>query len=162
MSEEQPIRFAQPIDIDPLIPLLRLRHNEAGHWCGARRGVFNEPTVRTRLELMICGGGVGFIGVIKGPKEIEATIGLVVATFWDSTEHHLEDLFNFVGPDYRRSSHAKRLRIFANDVAERLSLPLLLSQMEGDATAQKVRLLDRTMERCGSIFRHVPGEMQHA
>jgi hypothetical protein len=150
------IRFAVPLDIDFLMPLLRLRHAEAGSWCGTRRGQFDEPTVRLRIETMICGSGIGFIGVIKGEKEIEATIGLVVAKFWDQTAVHLENLFDFVHADYRRSTHAKCLRIFAKDVAERLKLPLILSQMENEATSQKVRLLDRTMDRTGAIFRHVP------
>lgn len=160
--KEEHIRFAVPMDVDYLMPLLRLRHEESGHWCGTHRGKFNESAVRERVEMMVCGGGVGFVGVVKGPKEIEATIGLVVARFWDTTENHLEDLFNFVGPDYRRSSHAKRLRLFAKDVADRLSLPLILSEMENSSTSRKVELLDRTMTRVGSIFRHVPPGAAHA
>lgn len=148
-----PIRIARPNDFELVLPLLKARHAETG------RGTFDPHLVRDRFYAMTDEYGVGMVGVIEGTKCAEATIGLTVCQFWDSRERHLEALWQYVGADFRRSDHAKRLVLFAKGIANRMGLPLFSSEAETPETAPKVRLLERNMQRDAVIFRHEPAHV---
>lgn len=81
----------------------------------------------------------GIIGVI-GNKKIEAALFLLITRHWYTSYYHLEELFNFVDPDHRRSNHAKSLIGFAKQSARTLSIPLVIGVMTNKRLAAKVRL----------------------
>lgn len=142
------IRLATTDDFELVLPLLILRHQEA------RRGRLSLLEVCSRFGDIV--RGTGTVGVIEESSVAVASIALVRCRYWWTVDEHLEALWNFVHPDYRRSEHAKELMVFAKETANALRLPLELAQEETPETAPKVRLIERQMQRTGVIFRHEP------
>lgn len=105
------------------------------------------------------------IGIIRGEKRIEATIGLVIGEWWYSQDKHVEEVWNFVHPDHRRSTHAKHLIEFAKWVSDSLELPLLMGVLTTKRLAAKERLYERQLPKVGALFLHnipqaAPGLME--
>lgn len=98
------------------------------------------------------------IGLIEGDKGIEASIGLVLSQWWYADRWHLEELWNYVGPPYRKSTHCKRLIGFAKWCAEQLTengkepIPLLMGIITKQDLEQKMRLYQRQMPQIGALF----------
>jgi hypothetical protein len=83
--------------------------------------------------------------VIGAPGNIEAAIFLMIVQHWYASEHHIEELFCYVRPDCRRSTHAKTMITFARDCAEKIGVPLLIGIMTGVRMAAKVRMYRRIL-----------------
>ena len=94
------------------------------------------------------------IGIIRGPGGIEAACGVYLATSWYTDDIYVEEVFNYVRPDYRRSTHAKHLIQFAKWFAENLNVPLLMGIMTTKRLAAKERLYERQLTKIGSLFLH--------
>lgn len=144
------IRVARAEDMGPIMGLLRLRHAECARFANVP---FQAVVTHARVGAMI--SGAGLVAVVEDGK-IVASIGLCLSQFWDSRDRHIEDLWNFVHPAHRRTSHAKDLATFAKGVSDRMRLPLVLSEIDNDVNSPKLRLLERSMEHMGVIFRHIP------
>ena len=97
-------------------------------------------------------GIFGICGVIDGPAGIEAAIGLVMSQFWYTSAWHLNEIYWFVVPERRQSTHAKRLVEFAKWTAERLGMPLLLGVVTRDRLLPKMRLLNRQAPQVGALY----------
>ena len=74
-------------------------------------------------------------------------------------EWHLNELWCFVHPDRRRSTHARRLIEFGKWCADRLSseekrVPLLLGIVTRHRLLPKLRLFQRQAPQVGAIFMH--------
>lgn len=136
---------------DGLFDLLMLMHEENG------MAPVNKDKTREVLQrgLMQHRAVIGAIGT---PEKVEGAVGLYISQWWYSDEHQLEDLFNFVRPDNRRSDHAKRLLSFATQVSDQLKIPLLMGVLSTERTAAKVRLYERRLphEMAGALFFHRP------
>lgn len=92
------------------------------------------------------------IGVIGTPEHIEAAIYLLIGEFWYSTDKHLEEFFNYVRPEHRKSKHAQALISFAKELSDD-QLPLLIGVLSTERTAAKVRLYRRQLgEPIGAFF----------
>lgn len=95
----------------------------------------------------------GVIGVIGAVGNIEAMIHLVIAQYWYSHDLHLEELYNFVRPQFRRSNNAKALIEYAKRCSERMDVPLLIGIVSNQRTEQKVKLYQRRLgEPSGAYF----------
>ena len=96
---------------------------------------------------------VGVIGPVGG--RLEGVIYLTVGMFWYTSKPHLEELYNFVRPEFRRSTRAKSLVEFAMRSAERLDVPLLIGIISSDRTEAKARMYERLLgKRSGAFFLH--------
>lgn len=147
------IRIATIEDSEKLMPLLEMRHAESA--CAPGR--FDPRSVRQKIVELTGDAGPGLIGVIEGTTGIEASIGLTVARFWDTMDRHLETLWNFVHPQFRRSDHAKQLVAFAKSAGDRMNLRVLLANAETPETSRFNEIvLGRQMQRSGVIFSHEP------
>lgn len=147
------IRVATFKDCDRLIPLLAVRHEEFA--CST--GTFDPVAVRSKILDLTTRLGAGIIGVIDGAGIIEASVGLTVARFWDTMDRHLEATWNFVHPNFRRSSHTKELSIFANDIADHMKLPLISLHNETPTVDYLTETMSkRSLRRVAIIFRHEP------
>ena len=100
----------------------------------------------------------GVIGLVWGPKGIEASTGLRISEWWYSDRVHLEELWTFVGKDFRRTSHAKSLLKFQKDFSEKMTLAMdyrvnlftgVLTKIQMEA---KVRLYQRELPQVGALF----------
>lgn len=93
----------------------------------------------------------GLVGVIKGDEGIEAAIAIVFSRFWVTHEMHLEKLFAYVRPEFRRTDHAKSLFGFAKHAAERTGLKFIFAERSDFEMTDEMRALADRME--GSLNR---------
>lgn len=85
----------------------------------------------------------GIVGVI-GPKgAIEAAVFLILAQPLYSEEWHIEEVFNVVRPEFRRSTHARSMLEFSKRCHHDLGIPVLIGVLHRVQTAAKVRLYRR-------------------
>lgn len=139
------VRLATHDDEDELVAQCRRLHEENGLMEMSERKV--RDMLRRSFDRM---GGI--IGVIGKPGEIEASIALSIGQIWYSDEWFLEELFNHVLPEYRRSTNARDLIVFAKNCADEIGLPLLIGVLSNDRTAAKVRLYERQLGTPSGAF----------
>ena len=125
--------------------LCRALHKENGLFS------MNENKVRGYLRRAFARDGA-IIGVIGKPDHIEGAIYLLVGEFWYSNEKHLEEFFNFIRPEHRKSKHAQALICWAKELSDD-QLPLLIGVISTERTAAKVRLYRRQLgDPIGAFF----------
>lgn len=101
----------------------------------------------------------GIIGVIGTPGDIKAMIFLLMSRFWYSRSYHLEELFNFVRPDLRKSpqNYASQLINFAKSCSDSINIPLTIGVLTNHRMEGKVRLYRRSLGvPAGAWFVHMP------
>lgn len=139
------VRIAVPSDEEEIMEMCRLLH--------AENGLFSMSEARVRKVLHLAfdkqGGTLGVIGESGG---IEAMIFMLISQMWCTDEWHLEELFNYVRPEYRRSNNAKVLIQYAKKCAEELGLPLVIGVLSNNRTEQKVRLYQRQFNKPSGAF----------
>lgn len=129
------VRIASMDDRAGMLSLLDLMHAENGvaSLCRPKMEAALDRGLRRERSL---------IGVI-GDNKIEAAIGLVIHSWWYSEDAHFEDIFNFVHPEHRKSSHARELLGFAKKAADDLGIQLLIGVLSTERTQAKVKLYER-------------------
>ena len=146
MSEA--VRIATKTDEDEIIRLLHLMHAEGGLL------PLNEARARETFNHAFERKG-GMIGVIGEPGDIKAMIYLLISRFWYTDENHLEELFNFVRPDLRKSDYARQLIEFAKATSEQIGIPLVIGVLTNTRMEGKVRLYRRILGiPAGAFFVH--------
>jgi hypothetical protein len=93
---------------------------------------------------------VGCIGPVGGI--LEGMIYLTIGQFWYTDKPHLEELYNFVRPEFRRSRRAESLVRFAMKSSERLHVPLLIGVISNWRTEAKVRMYQRLLGKPAGAF----------
>jgi hypothetical protein len=92
------------------------------------------------------------IGVI-GNGTLEAMIYLTIGQFWYTDDLHVEELYAYVKPEYRKSRNAKALVEFAKSSALKMNIPLLIGIISNSQTEAKIRLYERQLgPRAGAYF----------
>lgn len=94
------------------------------------------------------------IGVIDSPvrDEIAASICIMYDQPWYTDEWSLNELWNNVRPDYRRSTYAKDLINFGKWVAETSSKTLQMGIITTERMEAKIRLYRRQLQQTGAYF----------
>lgn len=140
------VRLATKADEPQLMALCHSLHEENG------LGQMNEEMVREMLSRAFEKRG-GIIGVIDGPKGIEAATMLLITHVWYDEHYHLEELFVHVLPEYRHSSHHNDLIEFNKTGSDSLKLPLVTGILTNQRLEAKVRLYQRRLGYpSGAIF----------
>jgi N-acetylglutamate synthase-like GNAT family acetyltransferase len=139
------IRLAHPADEQAVFSLVRIWHEESGLM------PFSAAKTLAYLRPMIAQQG-GVVLVVAGPKMVEAAMGLVLGSFWTSESYHLEQLFDVVHPDCRKSEHAKNLLQHAKVYSQGLGTPLLAEVVSNETTQRKAQLVERQLPKVGSLF----------
>ena len=88
-------------------------------------------------------GKGGIIGVIEGQDELEGVICLIIDKYWYSKEWFLCELFNFVPPEFRKSTRAKSMLSFAKDCSNKMKVPLVIGIISNIRTEAKIKLYER-------------------
>ncbi len=119
----------------------------------AENGLFDmsETRVRNVIKMALDRKG-GILGVIGEPGQIEAMIFMLISQIWHSDQWHLEELFSYCRPEFRKSNNAKHLIKFAKRCADELDLPLIIGVISNDRTAQKVELYRRQFQKPAGAF----------
>lgn len=95
----------------------------------------------------------GMIGVIDGPgKTLQGSIALRLTQLYYSRHYLIEELWNFVHPEHRRSLNARGLIGYAKRMSEELSLPLLIGIVSNIRTEEKIRLYGKLLPKAGAFF----------
>jgi hypothetical protein len=140
------VRIAAPEDEEEAMELCRQLHSENGIFS------FSEEKVRATLRRSLNREG-GILGLIGNHGSIEAMIYLMFGQFWYSEDQHLEELYSYVRPEYRKSKNASDLIQFAKWCAETSNMYLVIGVMSDHRTAGKVRLYQRSLsDPIGAFF----------
>jgi N-acetylglutamate synthase-like GNAT family acetyltransferase len=140
------VRLATKEDLNEIISLGRDLHFENGLMPISDKAI-------TEAATNAVSGNDGIVGVIGKPGSIEALTLLQIRTYWYSDCGHLEEMFIYCKPQYRKSSNAKALVMFAMEAAKKLGIPLLVGVISNERTAAKVRLYRRLLgEPAGAFF----------
>jgi hypothetical protein len=139
------VRLATSDDANGIMDLLALMHEENGLF------EMDYDAVRDMVTNVVSGKN-GIIGVIDGENELEGAVCLVIDKLWYARTWCLNDVFNFVGPKYRRSTRAKSLISFAKNYSDMVGIPLLMGIVSNVRTEAKIKLLERQMRKAGAFF----------
>jgi hypothetical protein len=113
---------------------------------------WSENRIIAAVNRAINGDGA-VIGVIGDIGRLEGMIYLLRAKFWYTDDCHLEEVYNYVHPDYRKSDNAKALIDFAKTCSEGINVPLMIGIVSNHKTEQKIRLYERRLgKRSGAYW----------
>lgn len=140
------VRVATPDDETEVMDLCHALHEENGLFS------MDDDRVRGTLRMAFDKKG-GLLGVIGDPGQIEAMIYMLFAQFWYSTDWHLEELFSYCRPEYRKSNNARHLIDFAKKCSDEIGLPLMIGIVSNTRTEAKIELYKRQLKKpVGSFF----------
>lgn len=142
------VRAARPGDENDILQLALMLHKENGMM------KLDSEKVMGIIKRATSGEDGYIIGVIDGPEGLEGAVCLVIAAMYYTAENHLEELWNFVHPAHRRTTHAKRLIEWSKWCADQLSVPLLIGIVTRDRLVPKMRLYQRQLPQIGALFLH--------
>lgn len=111
----------------------------------------DDEKVRHFIRRAFVGDGA-VAGVIGSHDHIEAAIYLLIGEFWYSSEKHLEEFFNYVRPEHRKSKHAQKLIEFAKTLSNQTPLPLFIGVLSSKRTEAKVKLYERQLGKPAGAF----------
>lgn len=155
MTAASVVRLATHIDAPGIMTLCEMLHEENG------LPPMDRDLVADTLQAAFDQRG-GIIGVIGDTDALEGVIYLSISRFWYSHTPHLEELFNFVHPDHRKSGHAKALIEFAKGCATD-SVRLVIGVVSNKRTEAKVRFYERRLGKpAGAYFVYPPREQEAA
>lgn len=98
----------------------------------------------------------GVIGLIKGERgDIRAMLYLLITRYYYTQQFHLEELFNFVAPEFRKTNYADVLLKYADHCQKMLGIPLVIGVMTNSRMEAKVRKYRRHFGMpAGAFFVH--------
>lgn len=153
-ASESIVRTAGPDDYQECWRLLIQGHRE--------NGMFNlaPQKVQWFLNRMLYPQGIplgdtgprGVIGVIGPVGALEALAFVTIGEYWYSYDKHIEEFIVYVDPEYRRSTHAKRLVQWMKDQAEITGMPLITGIISTQRTEAKCRLYRSMLPKIGEFF----------
>lgn len=145
-----PVRKATVDLRDPLLQICRENHQENGQF------TLSMPKVEAMIDRAFNRQGA-IIGVVGGHNRVEGAILLVIGQPWYTDDWCLEEVFNFVHPEFRRSSHAKDMLTFSKRCSDELGIPLVIGVASNERTEAKLRLYRRQLgDPVGGFFIHRP------
>lgn len=150
MLTTSPVRKAVPADGPELMEICRELHAENGMF------EMDDTKVVSMLERAFKQQGA-IIGALGKTGQIEGAIFMLISSFWYTNDYCLEELFNYVRPEYRRSTNAKELINFGKRCSDEIGVPLVIGVVSNERTKAKVGLYQRQLsDPCGAYFLHRP------
>ncbi len=147
MNEFHGVRAAKPEDVPQIFKLLLPMHEENG-LC------LLDPPKAYQSIMDLLDPYHGVVGVIDGDDGIEGSVGMILTSWYYSRDMHFTEMWNFVRPDKRKSTHAKKLIEFAKWCADTLGIPLYMGIVSTDRVEAKQRLYRRQLTPIGATFIH--------
>ena len=146
MITQSKIRLAQASDEPELLHLFRLMHAEGGF-----RKLSIDRVRATFARAFEKKGGI--LAVIGAPGQIRAMMFLLITQHFYTDESHIEELWNWVHPEHRRSDYSKLMIDYAKLCSDRISadsvaangekVPLIMGVLTNRRMSAKVRLYRR-------------------
>lgn len=156
MSLFPDVRLAVEKDRDQILHLCRTLHEENGIFPLDESKIVN---VLDRAFNENIPERDAIIGVIGNDNELFGCIGIAMHSLWYTYRENqcLDELWNIVHPNYRKSNYAKQMILFAKYVADKLRIPLLIGVLSNERTEAKVRLYESLLPNSGAYFVYDPG-----
>jgi|HubBroStandDraft_5_1064220.scaffolds.fasta_scaffold109655_2 hypothetical protein len=149
MTENPTVIGATPADLPEFMRLFKVMH--------AENGLFDldEECVLETFNRAVK-NKEGVIGLIKGPDgDIRAMLFMLITRYYYTTQFHLEELFNYVAPPWRKTNYADTLLRYAIHCQQQLKIPLVIGVLSGSRMEAKVRLYRRRLGMpSGAFFVH--------
>lgn len=155
------VRLAEPEDVDELVQMARELHRESALRDGADQPIpFSEKKARQTIESSFESKAGAIIGIIGEPGGLEGSVCVAWTDHWYSDHLVLQERWNFVRPEYRKTQNAKVLINFSKLIATVVWRPLIMSCVV--AERPKMRLYERTTgcESVGGYFVFNPDRME--
>lgn len=141
------VRIGRPQDEDTVYGFLLALHSENG------LSDLNEGRARSNIRECLDFPNKGVVGAVEKDGKIVASIGLKCnQSLWYSNDWFLEEQWNFVLPEYRKSDYAKRLIEFAKWSSFNTNAPLIMGIVTKKKLEAKMRLYQRQMPQVGAYF----------
>lgn len=137
MLVTSPVRKATISDRGRILRMCEENHAENGQFSYSRRKV--EGMVDRAFN-----NGGAVIGVV-GREAIEGMILLLISQFWYSDDWCLEELQNYVSPEFRRSTNAKDMIRFAKRCSDEIGIPLVIGVVANERLRPKMELYRREL-----------------
>lgn len=150
MPSPSVVRLATHADEPAIFEMCKMLHTENGMF------PMDDDLVRETMTRGIRRDN-SILGVI-GPEggALEGMIFMLISNFWYSRKPHLEELFSYVPPQYRKSNHAKELIEFAKRCSND-DIRLVIGIVSNHRTETKVRLYQRRLGKpAGAFFVYPP------
>lgn len=129
-------------------------------------GLFHIDIPKAKRVVAACAGGeAGVVGLIEDDGKIVGSVALLYSQQWYSDEWYLEELWNYVDPDYRKKMYVLDLIHFSKWVSDCIKaggMPLIMGILSNIRTEAKIRLYKREMPLVGGYFlygRALPSHM---
>lgn len=143
------VRVGTPTDLDPVMAIVTLAHDENGFVKANPVKLLNDVWPALNLDK----GVMGIIG-IPG-QQIEAVVLLRIGTIWYSDVPILDEKGVFVHPAYRDAKGGRLARLveFSKQYADALEMPLSMGVLSNSRTMAKVKTYTRVMgEPAGAMW----------
>ncbi len=149
MLVTSPVRKAILSDKPQIMEMCIENHNDNGQFS------IDPGKVEAMIDRAFNGGGA-IIGVV-GSQQIEGMLVLLISQFWYTSDWCLEEIMNFVRPQFRKSTHARDMIDFGKRCSNELGIPLVIGVVSNERTRAKMELYRRRLgEPCGGYFMHKP------
>lgn len=149
MLVTSPVRKAVLADKPQIMGMCEENHRDNGQFSLSPR------KVETMIDRAFNGGGA-IIGVV-GKDQIEGMLALFIGQHWYTDDWCLEEIQNYVRPQFRKSTHAKDMINFGRRCSDELGIPLVIGVVSNERTRAKLELYRRILgEPCGGYFIHRP------
>lgn len=145
-----PVRKAQVEDRAQILAMCEENHRENGQFS------LSMDKVAAMVDRAFSRGGA-VIGVVGGHNSIEGMMVLLISQFWYTDDWCLEELQNYVRPEFRRSTHAKDMIAFGKRCSDEIGIPLVIGVVSNERTRPKMELYRRQLgDPVGGYFLHRP------
>lgn len=161
------VRLADPSDEEELLAMSKLIHAESGlRTASGEPFAFSEDKARATLQEALVprrndpDAGRAWLGVTGAPGALEGSVYLRLGSPWGSEAAYLLEFWNYVMPQYRKSSMiARRLIAFSTARATALGLPLVTGVMSTAGQAARQRFYERELgfKAFGQFYVHHVG-----
>lgn len=149
MLVTSPVRKAVASDKPHIMQMCVENHRDNGQFSLA------PHKVEVMIDRAFNGGGA-IIGVV-GRDQIEGMLALFIGQQWYTDEWSLEEIQNYVRPQFRKSTHAKDMINFGVRCSDELGIPLVIGVVSNERTRAKMELYRRQLgEPVGGYFIHRP------
>ena len=133
MNDNPTVIGATLADLPEFMRLFKIMHQENGMFS------LDEDCVRDTFNRAVK-NKEGVIGLIKGPLgDLRAMLYLLITRYYYTQQFHLEELFNFVAPEHRKTNYADVLLKYADHCQKQLGIPLVIGVLTNSRMEAKVR-----------------------
>lgn len=132
------VRKAIRSERDSILDLCKLNHEENGQFA------LSMPRVETMIDRAFTPDGGCVVGIV-GEDRVEGFILLMLSQFWYTDDWCMEEVMNYVHPDFRRSTHAKDMIQFSKRCADEIGIPLVIGVVSNERTQAKLALYKRQL-----------------